>query len=69
MDTTNITELAQFFPSNHSTQKTHAAKVRVVPWHAGETYEEALKRHEEKGRRIERQLAARQAAAAGKGAA
>jgi hypothetical protein len=64
-DKTNITEMAQFFPtSDGSTRLSRSNKVRVIPWQDGETYEEALARHEAKAARIEAQLAARKSTAA-----
>lgn len=64
-DKTNLSELAQFFPtSGGSTPLSRSNKVRVIPWQDGETYEEALARHEAKAARIEAQLAARKSSAA-----
>jgi hypothetical protein len=63
---TNIRELAEFFPASGSgcTPVSRSNKVRVIPWQVGETYEEALARHEAKAVRIEAQIAARKSSAA-----
>jgi hypothetical protein len=64
-DKTNLTELAEFFPSSYGcTQKVGSNKVRIVPWHDGETYEQALARADAKTARIEAQIAARKLSAA-----
>ena len=63
-DRTNIADLAEFFPATGSSPVSRSSKVRVIPWVQGETYEEALARHESKTARIEAQIAARKSTAA-----
>ena len=66
-DRTNLTELAEFFPAtNGCSQLSRSNPVKIVPWHSGETEAEAIARHEQKAARIQAQIAARKAAAAGK---
>jgi hypothetical protein len=61
---TNISELADFFPASGSNKREAVKVVGVPSLLPGETYEQAVVRRAENAKRIEEKLAAKRAAKA-----